>query len=339
MEIGLFHSVQWPEGSTQHDRYKQSLEQACYADEAGFSSIWLTEHHFSRHGIVSDSLAVLAHLAARTERIRLGTAVSVLPLHNPLRFLETAATVDQLSNGRLDLGVGRGYQMGEFNGFGVDMGEKWERFDEAIEVLQEAWSSDQPFTHDGPHFNFKDAYPQPRPVQLPYPPLWVATDSAEGLASCVKNDWGVLLPQGTSLDVVGQQMGRYKTALGADSKTLNDGRVYLARAAHVAATDALAWEEAEGPYDSFLSLADKLRKGTGNGAAPASRSPFDMDADLSSVVLFGSPDSVIAGLTEIHELGIDRVMLFVHMADLPHEKIMNSLALLSKEVLPAVREL
>ena len=83
MQIGLFHSIQWPEGSNQQDRYDQALTQACRADEAGFDSVWLTEHHFSRHGIVSDSLMVLAHLAARTGSVRLGTAVSVLPLHPP----------------------------------------------------------------------------------------------------------------------------------------------------------------------------------------------------------------------------------------------------------------
>ena len=116
MRIGLFHSIQWPEGSDQSDRYEQALAQAVAADRLGFDSVWLTEHHFSRHGIVSDSLTVLGHLAARTDSVRLGTAVSVLPLHHPLRFAEGAATVDQLSGGRLDLGIGRGYQPGEFRG-------------------------------------------------------------------------------------------------------------------------------------------------------------------------------------------------------------------------------
>ena len=116
MQVGLFHSIQWPEGSNQQDRYDQALTQACHADEAGFDSVWLTEHHFSRHGIVSDSLMVLAHLAARTSSVRLGTAVSVLPLHHPVRLAEAAATVDQLSGGRLDLGIGRGYQPGSSEG-------------------------------------------------------------------------------------------------------------------------------------------------------------------------------------------------------------------------------
>jgi alkanesulfonate monooxygenase SsuD/methylene tetrahydromethanopterin reductase-like flavin-dependent oxidoreductase (luciferase family) len=194
MQVGLFHSIQWPEGSSPQDRYDQALTQACRADEAGFDSVWLTEHHFSRHGIVSDSLMVLAHLAARTSSVRLGTAVSVLPLHHPVRLAEAAATVDQLSGGRLDLGIGRGYQPGEFRGFGVDIAEKHDRFAEALDVLDRLWSTDGPVSHSGKFWSFEDAYPQPRPVQRPHPPLWLATDSPDGLAMCAAKDWGVLLP-------------------------------------------------------------------------------------------------------------------------------------------------
>lgn len=337
MKIGLFHSVQWPEGSSQADRYRESLEQACFAEEVGFDSVWMTEHHFSRHGIASDSLTVLSHLAARPSTIRLGTAVSVLPLHNPLRLLEAAATVDLLSGGRLDLGIGRGYQSTEFDGFGVAMADKGALFDEAVDILKKAWGTDAAFSHEGPRYTYHNAYPQPRPIQTPHPPLWVATDSPDGLAACVSNDWGVLLPQGTSFDVVGQQVDRYRTALSDRHKSLDEGRVWVARAAYVAATDAKAWEEAEPPYRSFLNLADKLRVGK-NGSAPVSRSPFDMDKDLSENVLFGSPESVVAGLRRLHDLGVDRVMLFLHMADLPHDKIMGAMELLGKEVIPAVAE-
>ena len=337
MRIGLFHSIQWPEGSDQSDRYEQALAQACAADRLGFDSVWLTEHHFSRHGIVSDSLTVLGHLAARTSAVRLGTAVSVLPLHHPLRFAEAAATVDQLSKGRLDLGLGFGYQPGEFRGFGVDIAEKHDRFAEALDVLQRVWSADGPVSHAGRYWSFEDAYPQPRPVQRPHPPLWVATDSPDGLAQCAANGWGVLLPQGTSPTVTAGQVKRYAEALAGVGAGLEDGRVYLARAAHVAATDEQAWAEARGPYEDFLGYADKLRRAQA-GSDPGGRSPFDLDADLRDSALFGSPDTVLSRLREIRELGIERVMLFLHMGGLPHERIMSSLDLLAAEVLPVVRD-
>ena len=339
MQIGLFHSIQWPEGSDQADRYTQALTQACHADALGFDSVWLTEHHFSRHGIVSDSLMVLAHLAAHTSHVRLGTAVSVLPLHHPVRFAEAAATVDQLSRGRLDLGIGRGYQPGEFRGFGVDIAEKYERFDEALEVLRKVWSADAPVSHSGKYYSFEDAAPQPRPFQQPHPPLWLATDSPDGLALCAEEDFGVLLPQGTSLTATAGQMKRYADALAGAGHGPERARAYLARATYVASTDEQAWAEAEGPYKGFLNYADKLRRAHASGGENGGRSPFDLDADLRSSVLFGSPDTVIAGLRAIRELGIGRVMLFVHMGALPHEKIMASLDLFASEVLPVVRGL
>ena len=118
MKFGLFHSIQWPQGSIQSDRYRQGIAEALLAERRGFDSVWLTEHHFTEHGIISDSLCLLAFLAAETEKVRLGTAVTVLPFHDPVRLAESAAMVDVLSNGRLDLGVGRGYQWLEFNGGG-----------------------------------------------------------------------------------------------------------------------------------------------------------------------------------------------------------------------------
>src|ERR1044072_1789907 len=105
MKFGLFHSVQWPEGTDQPQRYREAIDQVIRAEELGYESVWFTEHHFSRHGIVSDTFSMLAHLAARTNRIRLGTAVAVLPFHNPVRLAESSAMVDLLSNGRLDLGM------------------------------------------------------------------------------------------------------------------------------------------------------------------------------------------------------------------------------------------
>lgn len=338
MQIGLFHTVQWPEGSDHADRYDQALTQMCHADALGFDSVWLTEHHFSRHGLVSDSLMVLAHLAARTSHVRLGTAVSVLPLHHPVRFAEAVATVDQLSRGRLDLGIGRGYQPGEFRGFGVDIAEKHDRFDEALEALQLLWSSDKPVSFSGRFWSFEDAATHPHTFQRPHPPLWVATDSPEGLARCAAEDWGVLLPQGTSAAVMSGQIERYATALAGEGKSLEHGRVYLARAAHLAPTDDQAWAGAEGSYKDFLGYADKLRQATSAGSVDGGRSPFELDADLRESVLFGSPDTVLTALSGIADMGIDRVLLFTHWGGLSHELIMSTLDLLAQEVLPVVRE-
>jgi alkanesulfonate monooxygenase SsuD/methylene tetrahydromethanopterin reductase-like flavin-dependent oxidoreductase (luciferase family) len=338
VKIGLFHTVQWPEGTAQVQRYDEALRQAVLAEELGFDSVWFTEHHFFRHGIVSDSLIMLAHLAARTSTVRLGTAVSVLPLHNPVRLAESAAMVDLLSGGRLELGIGRGYQAPEFRGFGLDIGEKADRFEEACEVLVRCWT-EETFTHQGRFWQFFDASPQPHPLQQPHPPLWYATDSSDGMRMCAERKWGILLPQGRSLAEVADQMTRYGAALGSAGARPTDRRVYLARALYTAASDEQARAEAEGPYRSFQHLANRLAgRPDGWQYAGLSAGPFAHDGPIDDAVIFGNPDTCISILRKIHELGVDAVMLFVHLGELSHQQITRSLRLFGREVLPVVRD-
>jgi alkanesulfonate monooxygenase SsuD/methylene tetrahydromethanopterin reductase-like flavin-dependent oxidoreductase (luciferase family) len=338
MEIGLFHTVQWPEGSSQTVRYQEALQQAVLAEDLGFVSVWFTEHHFFRHGIVSDSLLMLANLAARTSTVRLGTAVSVLPLHNPVRLAESAAMVDVLSGGRLDLGIGRGYQQPEFGGFGLDLAEKEAMFDEAVVVLQKCWGEES-FTHEGKYWNFIDASPQPRFVQQPHPPVWFATDSTAGMQKAAGNGWGLLLPQGRSLASVADQMDRYRSVITAVSAAATS-RVYLARAMYVAASDDIAHAEAMGPYRAFQQLANRLA-GRPEGwqqqvSIGPNAGPFAHDGNVDDSVIFGSPETCIATLRKIHDLGVDKVMLFTNLGELSHEKIVNSLTLFGREVLPVI---
>src|SRR5687767_6214555 len=113
MQLGLLQNIQWPERSHQGEQFRDCVEQTLRAEELGFDTSFFVEHHFTRHGILSSTLALLSYLAAMTSRIRLGTGVLVLPFHNPVRLAEEAATVDLLSNGRLELGIGRGFQWAE----------------------------------------------------------------------------------------------------------------------------------------------------------------------------------------------------------------------------------
>ncbi|MPZ23203.1 MAG: LLM class flavin-dependent oxidoreductase [Dehalococcoidia bacterium] len=129
------------------------------------------------------------------EQIRLGTAVAVLPFHSPLRLAEAAATVDVLSGGRLDLGIGRGYQWTEFQGFAIPLDERAAMFDEAISVIQRSWTSDQPFEHKGRYWRYGNVAAQARPLQRPHPPIWMATDSDDGFQRCAEEGWGCSCPR------------------------------------------------------------------------------------------------------------------------------------------------
>lgn len=334
MKFGLFHTVQWPEGTDQRDRYRESLDEAIHAEKVGLDAVWLTEHHFSRHGLISDSLNVLSHLAAETSRIRLGTAVAVLPFHNPVRLAEAAATVDVLSDGRLDFGVGRGYQWLEFNGFAVDMAERPSRFEESMDLIVKSWTATEPFSHQGQHWQYGDIQPQPRPLQEPHPPIWVATDSEDGLLRCAQNDWGVMLPQGRSIQVVAEQVGRYKEALNKVGKPYDPSKLVLARGLYVAKDDETAWAEAQPPYVRFLQGAAKLAAPPTSGP-PAMSNPFDTDS-LRDAVVFGGPESCIASLRKLQDLGVEYVIFFIHFGGLAHGKIIQSLELFAKDVAPAL---
>jgi alkanesulfonate monooxygenase SsuD/methylene tetrahydromethanopterin reductase-like flavin-dependent oxidoreductase (luciferase family) len=332
MQFGLFHTVQWPEGSSQVEVYNEAIREAVRVDELGFHSVWLTEHHFTRHGLISDSLNVLAHIAALTTHVRLGTAVAVLPFHSPLRLAESAAIVDLLSGGRLDFGIGRGYQPLEFNGFGVDMADRAERFEESIELILKGWTTHQAFEHKGEFWQYGMVDPQPKPLQSPHPPIWVATDSPAGLRHCVERDWGVMFAQGRSLDVLEEQVGRYREALDAVGKPWDSSKLLVARGLYVAETDDEAWATAGKPYVSFLEFARGLGAPVG---AKSPDNPFDTETMHESVV-FGSPETCTATLRRIQEIGVDYVLFFIRYADLPHERIMRSLDLFAGEVAPGL---
>ena len=144
------------------------------AEALGFHSSFSVEHHFSGWNQVSATLMLLAALAMRTKTLRLGTAVIVPPWHNPVLLAEEAATLDLLSKGRLDLGIGKGYRHSEFKGFQIAPEEAEARFEEALEVVRRGWTTRQRFSHKGRFWHFEDIVIEPPPAQTPHPPLWVA---------------------------------------------------------------------------------------------------------------------------------------------------------------------
>jgi alkanesulfonate monooxygenase SsuD/methylene tetrahydromethanopterin reductase-like flavin-dependent oxidoreductase (luciferase family) len=337
MRFGLFHSVQWPRGAAQRDVYLEAVEEIVQAEALGYHSAWLTEHHFSRHGIISDSLSVLSHLAGRTSRIRLGTAVTVLPFHNPIRLAETAATVDLLSDGRLDLGIGRGYQWSEFNGFGMDMTDRAARFDECLDIITRSWASEAGFEHAGPFWNYGLVDAQPKPVQQPHPPIWVATDSEDGLRRCAVEGWGVMLPQGRPLKNIARSVELYRTVLSSEGIPFDPEKLVVARALHVGVTDEAAWATAGPHYSSFIEGAITAAAGP-NGPARA-HNPFESDSFASSYedsVVFGSPETCARKTLQLRDLGVEYIIWFTRFGSLPHADTIRTLQRFASEVRPAL---
>ena len=177
MKFGIFTIVPWHEDFTPADALNQALEQVEFADKMGIDEVWLGEHRFSRHGLLSGIFSFLGAVAARTKRIRIGTAVVVLPLHNPILVAEETAMLDVISGGRFNFGIGAGYQRQEFDGIGVDINESRERFTEAVDVIIKAWTEER-LTYHGKFTNVDDLLVLPKPLQKPYPPLFQAVSTS-----------------------------------------------------------------------------------------------------------------------------------------------------------------
>ena len=166
MKFGLFHIVPWHESRTQERSLQEAMEQIELADQLGLDEVWLGEHRFSPHGLLSGIFSFLGQVAARTKHVRIGTAVVVLPLHNPILVAEEVAMLDIISGGRFNFGIGSGYQRQEFEGLGVDMDVSRERFTEAVEVMTRAWTDDT-LTYHGKFTNVDNLMVLPKPLQKP----------------------------------------------------------------------------------------------------------------------------------------------------------------------------
>jgi alkanesulfonate monooxygenase SsuD/methylene tetrahydromethanopterin reductase-like flavin-dependent oxidoreductase (luciferase family) len=211
MKFGLFGGARargGPAGDSYayHDFVNYVIE----AEKLGFSSVFLVEHHFTGFGQVSASMSLLVYLAARTERIRLGTAVVVLPWHNPILVAEQAATLDLLSNGRLDFGVGKGYRAYEFSGFCIPPEEATERFDEAMEVIRKAWTSPGRFSYHGKRWRFDNVVVEPSPIQQPHPPFWLGAGSADSIRRAAREGYNLLLDQIAPTDLIIDRVATFR---------------------------------------------------------------------------------------------------------------------------------
>ncbi|ETW97663.1 MAG: hypothetical protein ETSY1_21745 [Candidatus Entotheonella factor] len=175
MKFALFILASWTENDAAHQSriYAEALEQVRYAEELGFDSAWIAEHHSSRYGIFPSLMPILSHIAAQTTTIRLGAGVSVLPFHHPIRLAEEVAMVDLLSNGRLDFGVGRGSDDYEYGNFKIDFDSRDRRFQEVLDIILGLWTTED-FSYHGQYYQVDGLTIAPRLLQKPHPPVHLA---------------------------------------------------------------------------------------------------------------------------------------------------------------------
>jgi alkanesulfonate monooxygenase SsuD/methylene tetrahydromethanopterin reductase-like flavin-dependent oxidoreductase (luciferase family) len=240
MKFGVFFQAPERAGVAHGERYAEMFDLVALAESLGFDVAWLAEIHFGgAFSLISNPLMLVPAIAARVPRIRIGTAVVLLPLHHPLSCAEQAATADVLSDGRLEFGVGRGSIPTQFHGFRVPVAENRARFDEALEIVRRAWTSER-FSYQGRFYQVEDLSVVPRPVQRPHPPIRVAVHTAESFAHL--GDLGLPIYSGTTttpLPQLRECLAIYRERLAAAGYAWQDDQMALMLPVHVGARDAM----------------------------------------------------------------------------------------------------
>ena len=331
MRFGIFggpsHGDTW--GGDDQTAYRAYADAIVEAEQLGFYGLYMVEHHFTGRGQPSASLSILSYLAAKTSTIRLGTAVVVVPWHNPLLLAEQAATLDVLSNGRLDLGVGRGYRDYEFTGFGIAPEEAAARFDEAMAILRIAWSAEDRFSHNGRFWNFEDVVIEPRPVQQPHPPLWLGAGSPSSIERAAREGYRLFLDQVGTFDLTAERVATYRTAREAAGLEYSPSDIAVTRALRLAHSEADRDRQLERHMATLTTLADSSAATTTDGqpANPFYSAPDARRDTAESGAILGTPDECIERLRTLQSGGVEQV-LFAGAS-------LEDLRLFAAEVMPA----
>jgi alkanesulfonate monooxygenase SsuD/methylene tetrahydromethanopterin reductase-like flavin-dependent oxidoreductase (luciferase family) len=291
-----------PPGQGLHDWLAFNEE----AERLGFHSTFLVEHHFTGWDQVSATLTLLACLAMRTTTLRLGSGVIALPWHNPVLLAEQAATLDLVSGGRLDLGIGKGYRHTELNGFGVAPEDSQPRFEEAVEVMTRAWTSADRFSHAGAFWRFDDIVVEPKPAQAPHPPMWMAAGSNASAARAAAAGHNLILDQYASPGQIAARIATYRAELG--SRPFDPMNVAVARHLHIADTPletAAARRRLTAGAERILSVSRDPSNPGGGSHVLAHQQPGAAEAHA----LYGTPDQIAESLADLQQAGVSYVLL------------------------------
>jgi alkanesulfonate monooxygenase SsuD/methylene tetrahydromethanopterin reductase-like flavin-dependent oxidoreductase (luciferase family) len=357
VRFGLLQLFESPEGRSERQFLSENLELVEFADQVGLDEVWLAEHHFSDYGVMPSTQVFGSHIAARTRRLRIGTAVVVLPFHNPVRVAEEFAFIDLLSEGRLDLGVGRGYQPAEFRGYGVPMETSRERFDESLEVIRRAWSEDE-LSFEGKHFRFDRLKIRPRPLQRPHPPLFGASFNPDTIRHQAEKKLNLLY---SALLAPPEKIGEYRRILresGEDPDRYRVGGlvfVYLDEDRERALRDfekpcmwyfkkfaamvpAKQYPDTEGYYRDLHGTITSFISGYESGAI--SFRQICEEGPFRHAFLVGDPELVserLEALLGAYE-GTTEVLCWTRLGGLDHRLVMRSMDLLVRRVVQPMRE-
>lgn len=343
MDFALFSHIPWPEENTPRSLYSDLLEQAVVGEELGFKAIWLAEHHFTRYGLGASSLVIASNIAARTNRIRLGTAVLIPPLHHPVRLAEDTATLDLLSDGRLDVGFGRGASTSEYGNFGVDHAESQARYREAIEIVETLWTT-RDCTINGKYYSVKHLNLVPTPLQQPHPPVYVAaTRSLESLDFVASTGRrliiGVVLDTPDAMDLLKRFLDQAQS--GGHSVEASDVPFFryfyvaeTAEQAHRDAREALNWTLDINTWRREFSQGSEVYEKIADYRQRRTEFPPSYEYLAEHRAFIGTPDQCAQQIQALHDVGVRYFGCNFAFGGLDQKKQLKSMELFAREVMP-----
>ena len=349
MKFALFILASWtePDASAQSRIYGEAVEQIQYAEELGFDSVWIAEHHSSRYGIFPSLMPILTYVAAKTKKIRIGAGVSVLPFHNPIFLAEESAMMDVLSGGRLEFGVGRGSTAYEYGNFQIDFDSRDARSQEALDIILGLWTTPR-FSYHGEFYQVNDVTLAPSPVQKPHPPVFLAVSRTPASVDvAVSRDLPILTSFSTpEADNLGL-FSLYAERCAAVGKPPNIERmpyfrfVYLAedeKEAREYPRESLTWVRDLGGFRRTLTHGEEINVDLDHWRRTRTVDPPSYESELETTAYFGTPDQCvqkIAKLQKDHSIGYFGASM--SFGSMKHAKVLRSMELFAKEVMPNFR--
>jgi alkanesulfonate monooxygenase SsuD/methylene tetrahydromethanopterin reductase-like flavin-dependent oxidoreductase (luciferase family) len=347
MKFGLSLTCARPAGDSRSsvDIYREVIETAELADQLGFHTVVVTEHHFVESGWCPAPLAVATAIAARTQHVRVGTGILIVPLFDPVRLAEEVAVLDTISNGRAVLGVGMGYRKEEFAGYGISFDDRSARWQEALEILPSLLSGES-VSHSGEHFHFEDAVIRPAPVQRPHPPIWIGTTGEQGIRRAARRGHSIYLGNAAPKAMLERRVGWFldeREKVG----TTTELDLPLMREMHVAPTREQAYEEAGASVEhtykrDLIGLGWSVPIVDASGAEGKTDDPnhpaLALDVLTEERCVLGSPEDCIAQIEDYERIGATELLFRVHHPHLGQDAVLRSLRLFADEVIPRFAE-
>jgi alkanesulfonate monooxygenase SsuD/methylene tetrahydromethanopterin reductase-like flavin-dependent oxidoreductase (luciferase family) len=339
MNFGMFTDFHVRGGNTQAESFDESFDQVMAAERLGFDTVWLAEHHFSpERAVLASPMIVASAICAKTERIRIGLAVQVLPLTNPLRVAEEAATVDHISKGRFEFGIGRSGLTRYYQGYNVQYEESRPRFLEALAIITKAWNQEQ-FSYAGQFNSYENVTVVPKPLQQPHPPITVAVAGEDTFPLIGSMGHSIFVSMNTPKEQLINRLAAY-TKSRKEAGIEDPGGISIRVPVYVAETRDKAHSEPEESARHALAYAAQELSQTAASPEAATRMHRMANTPYSEIlanrVLFGTPDELVERLNILQEeLGINGIVMECNYGGrIPYTQVINSLRLLSEKVMP-----